>query len=108
MTNAIDLAAIEATLRARLAALGHDIDELEADRRAPLDADFAEQAAELAGQDAIGGIEDNKVAEAAAIRAALARIADGNYGVCSACGGAIPAARMAAMPTATRCVACAG
>ncbi len=108
MTNATDLAAIEASLRARLAALTSDIDGLEADRRAPLDADFSEQATELAGQDAIGGIEDNKVAEAAGIRTALARIADGSYGVCVTCGCTIPAARMAAMPTATRCVACSG
>jgi RNA polymerase-binding transcription factor DksA len=107
MTNATDLAAVEASLRARLAALTSDIDGLEADRRAPLDADFSEQATELAGQDAIGGIEDNKVAEVAAIHAALARIADGSYGVCSNCGADIPAARMAAMPTATACIKCA-
>lgn len=106
MTNATDLATLEATLRARLAALTSDIDGLEADRRAPLDADFSEQATELAGQDAIGGIEDNKVAEAARIRAALARIADGSYGVCVKCGCSIPAARMAAVPTATSCVNC--
>jgi DnaK suppressor protein len=106
MTNATDLAAVETSLRARLAALTSDIDGLEADRRAPLDADFSEQAIELAGQDAIGGIEDNKVAEAAGIRAALARIADGSYGVCTRCGCTIPAARMAAVPTATSCVGC--
>ena len=106
MTNATDLAAVETALRARLAALTSDIDGLEADRRAPLDADFSEQAIELAAQDAIGGIEDNKVAEAAGIRAALARIADGSYGVCTKCGCTIPAARMAAVPTATGCVNC--
>lgn len=106
MTNAIDLATIEATLRSRLAALTSDIAGLEADRRAPLDADFAEQATELAGQDAMGGIEDSKVAEADGIRAALARIAAGTYGVCANCGCTIPAARMAAMPTATTCVNC--
>lgn len=106
MTNATDIAATEATLRARLAALTSDIDGLEADRRAPLDADFAEQATELEGQDAMGGIEDSKIAEVAGIRAALARIADGSYGVCTACGCTIPAARMAAVPTATGCVNC--
>jgi len=106
MTNPTDLAAVEASLRARLAALTSDIAGLEADRRAPLDADFSEQAAELEGQDAMGGIEDNKIAEAAGIRAALARIADGSYGVCAKCGCDIPAARMAAVPTATSCVNC--
>ena len=106
MTNATELATIEATLRTRLAALTSDIAGLEADRRAPLDADFAEQATELAGQDAMGGIEDSKTAQADSIRVALSRIAAGTYGVCAACGCTIPAARMAAMPTATRCVAC--
>lgn len=104
----IELAGIETKLRARLAALSSDIAGIEADRRAPLDADFAEQATELAGQDAMGGIEDSKVAEADGIRTALSRIAAGTYGVCASCGSTIPAARMAAMPTATRCVNCQG
>ena len=107
MTKNSGLAAVEAALQARLGALTTDIAGIEADRRAPLDADFSEQASELAGQDALGGIEDGKVAEADAIRGALARVADGSYGKCVTCGCTIPAARLAAVPTATRCVACA-
>ena len=38
---------------------------------------------------------------------ALERLEDGTYGVCEACGRAIPAERLEARPTATRCVACA-
>ena len=41
------------------------------------------------------------------IDGALARVADGTYGVCSVCGREIPAERLAARPSATRCVACA-
>ena len=33
---------------------------------------------------------------------------EGTYGVCDVCGQAIPAARLAARPFATRCVSCAG
>ena len=40
--------------------------------------------------------------------AALRRIAAGTYGMCSGCGDPIPYARLLALPTATRCVGCAG
>ena len=102
-----DTQAIGAALKARLVVLGGDIARIETALRAPLDADFAEQAAELESQDALAGIEDSHVAEAQAIHAALGRIADGSYGVCAGCGVDIPAARLAVMPTATRCVGCA-
>ncbi len=102
-----DQAELASAFRARLAELGSEIDVMEAARRAPLDADFGEQAGELAGQDALGGIEDAKLHEADTLRAALARIADGSYGTCSVCGAAIGAGRLAALPAATTCIACA-
>lgn len=37
---------------------------------------------------------------------ALARVYDGSYGVCEECGGQIPARRLMAEPTATRCIRC--
>jgi DnaK suppressor protein len=40
------------------------------------------------------------------IEAALARIADGSYGICTDCGGGISRARLKAYPTAERCVPC--
>ena len=39
---------------------------------------------------------------------ALARVADGTYGVCGSCGLPIPAGRLEARPSARTCVACAG
>ena len=42
-----------------------------------------------------------------AIDAALQRIADGTYGICSTCGGIIPIARLRALPATTLCVDCA-
>lgn len=99
-----DTNAIATQLRARLAVLTSDIAAVEAERRAPLDADFSEQAAELQGQDALGGIEDNKLHEANEIRAALSRIEQGTWGTCAVCGIEIPAGRLAALPTATTCV----
>ena len=40
------------------------------------------------------------------IEAALARIADGSYGICTDCGGEIGRARLKAYPTAERCLPC--
>jgi DnaK suppressor protein len=43
----------------------------------------------------------------AAIDEALGRLAEGGYGRCEGCGQPIAPERLAARPTATRCVACA-
>ncbi len=40
------------------------------------------------------------------IDAALARLADGSYGICCDCGGSISPKRLAAIPSAERCIAC--
>ena len=40
------------------------------------------------------------------IDAALARVEDGTYGVCEACGKPIPEARLEVVPEATLCVNC--
>ena len=41
------------------------------------------------------------------LEAALQRIEEGTYGVCAACGQAIEPERLAALPIATLCIACA-
>ena len=49
---------------------------------------------------------EHETAELAAIDAALARLAQGLYGQCEACGVDIPEARLTAYPMALRCVGC--
>ena len=44
--------------------------------------------------------------ELQSIEAALERIADGSYGICSDCEGEIARPRLKAYPRATRCLAC--
>ncbi|HEY0202511.1 MAG TPA: TraR/DksA family transcriptional regulator [Burkholderiaceae bacterium] len=44
--------------------------------------------------------------ELVAVRAALARIADGSYGQCIECGKFIGLPRLLAQPAAARCIAC--
>lgn len=46
------------------------------------------------------------VAELNDISAALARLRDGEYGVCETCAGEIAPARLEAQPTARRCIRC--
>ena len=44
--------------------------------------------------------------EGVAVRAALARLADGSYGECTDCGQPVGVARLLAQPAAARCIAC--
>ncbi|MBU7579287.1 MAG: TraR/DksA family transcriptional regulator [Porphyrobacter sp.] len=103
-----DYADIAARLEARLAELTARAEGIEEDLRTPLDADFAEQASELADDEALEGVDDILRTEAAEVRAALGRIAAGAYGTCTQCGTDIPRARLEAQPVATRCITCAG
>lgn len=50
------------------------------------------------------GLEENADHVLVEIDAALARIEDGSYGVCSACGGPIGEERLEAVPYATLCI----
>lgn len=102
-----DYTAIAQQLKARLADIVARSEEIEEDLRSPLDADFAEQATDLADDEALEGVDDVLRAEARQIRAALARIEDGSYGACANCGTKIPVARLEAQPMATRCIKCA-
>jgi len=102
-----DFADIATKLRERLAELIERADDIEEDLRQPLDADFSEQAVDLADDEALEGVEGVLRAEAQQVRAALARIDNGTYGTCANCGDTIPRERLEARPIATRCVKCA-
>jgi RNA polymerase-binding transcription factor DksA len=99
---------IAKALELRLSELSSHIAEIDEELRGALPADWEEQAMQLEGQDALEGIEKQKLREIQQIRAALQRIADGRYGVCVKCGENIDPKRLKALPFAIRCVACAG
>jgi len=80
---------------------------VEDDLRHPLAADSAEQAIDLADDEALAGIDEVLQREAAQVRAAIARLDQGRYGLCTNCGQPIDARRLEALPTATRCIECA-
>ena len=93
-------------LVARLAELGHRVDEFEGDLRAPLEADFAEQATQTEGAEVTAELEHAALAEAEQIKAAVGRLDAGSYGECADCGGPINPKRLAALPYATECMEC--
>jgi RNA polymerase-binding protein DksA len=51
-------------------------------------------------------LEGNEERLLEAIDAALQRIEDGTYGICTKCGEAIPEERLEALPWTTRCIDC--
>lgn len=100
-------AQFETVLKARFKDLLDRAEIIEDDLRHPLDADFSEQAVDLADDEALEGIDDALRAEMKQIGYALARIENGTYGTCAQCGNAIAEERLKARPIATRCIACA-
>lgn len=98
---------VKARLEAQLAELVARAEAIEDDLRHPLDADSSEQAVDLADDDALAGTDEVLRREILEARQALARIEAGGYGLCATCGAEIDPRRLEAMPTATRCIACA-
>ncbi|MCP5180395.1 MAG: TraR/DksA family transcriptional regulator [Pseudomonadales bacterium] len=76
-------------------------------RDSPLPPDFAEQAVELENDETLTALMARLDAQIAEVRAALGRLAAGEYGCCERCGAQIDVRRLDALPASTRCVACA-
>jgi DnaK suppressor protein len=65
---------------------------------------IADSASETYMRELDEGLEENAGHILAEIEAALARIEDGTYGLCSTCGKPIAAERLEAVPYATLCI----
>ena len=102
-----EYADIAEKLRARLNDLLSRTEVIEDDLRHPLDADWEEQAVDLADDEALEGVDEVLRAEIQQIRLALLRIENGTYGTCAVCGDEIRRERLEARPIATRCIKCA-
>ena len=61
----------------------------------------------LPERDIAAALTEHEQRELAAVNAALARLARGDYGSCAGCGADIPFDRLKAEPWALRCVPCA-
>ncbi|MEP6563103.1 MAG: TraR/DksA C4-type zinc finger protein [Nakamurella sp.] len=103
------LVALRDDLTAELAATRVALDDLRRERADRFDDDEHDPeglplSAEWSRLDGRRWVTERRITEA---DEALANAAAGRYGVCLVCGRPIPAGRLEARPTATRCVVCA-
>jgi len=98
-----------AELDALLARLDADEAAVREDRAdATADDEHDPEGSTLSGEwQRIEALRRATASERAEVEAALARVADGTYGVCAVCGRAIPPERLEVGPMATTRVACA-
>jgi RNA polymerase-binding protein DksA len=71
------------------------------------ESEIEERAQEEETARVLAHLEDRERSEIREIDAALDRIAEGSYGSCARCDGAIEIDRLAVLPATTRCVRCA-
>lgn len=68
--------------------------------------DVADAAFDNIGEELNSQLAEMEAKELAQINNALLKIKQGNYGVCDACNGKIPVARLTALPYSTLCIKC--
>ena len=103
------LLAERARTRERLAALrGDHLAIVDASRDSNADDEHDPEGATIAFERSqVGAVIGQAERQLVEVEAALARIAQGRYGTCAACGRPVPPARLTARPTARTCVGCA-
>lgn len=114
MTASTDLAARRlaermAELDDLLGRLGRDDEAIRADRvDVPADDEHDPEGSTLSMEwQRIDALRRATLIERAQLDAALARVEEGTYGICTRCGRRIPAGRLQARPAASMCVDCA-
>lgn len=105
--KALDEAGVRERLLAAKAELQERIDRIHETARDPLEADSAEQAAQLGDVAVVAALEAEAAQELAEIDAALKRLEEGSYGICTSCGEPISPARLQARPACAECLDCA-
>ncbi len=102
------LAAARQRALARLASLEREFGGIvEAARDVGADDEHDPEGATLAFErQHVAALADAAREDLAEIEEALARLADGSYGICQVCGARISAERLAARPAARTCVGC--
>ena len=97
----------KAQLEGRLAELGARLEAIDAELDSHNDPDWEELATEREGDEVLEATGGAGLLEIRQIRAALARIAAGEYGDCAKCGDQIAEARLDAIPWTPVCRRCA-
>jgi DnaK suppressor protein len=88
----------------RIAARLHS--EAEVPMAAVVSGDFLDVAQDIEHQELARLNASRLIERARRLRLALARMSEGEYGICSECRAQIPPRRLLAVPDATTCVAC--
>jgi DnaK suppressor protein len=113
--DATTLAELKAVLEAELARLEHELEDLERDSATNLSDQsgennyrdhMADQGTATFGKELEMSLEGNARELCAGTRAALERVAGGEYGKCVRCGKEIGVDRLRAMPAAELCITC--
>lgn len=91
----------------RLAELGGRLTEIETELLSHSNQDWDELAHEREDDEVLERLGRSGQAEITRIRAALDRIAQGTYGICTTCGEPIGEDRLAALPDTPVCRTCA-
>lgn len=99
-------AEIAKALKARLSELRTHLAKVDRELHKPLSADSEDQATELENQEVLEVIETTETTEIRQIEAALKRLSEGRYGICTKCGEPIDPRRLKALPTAAMCISC--
>ncbi|WP_204114738.1 TraR/DksA family transcriptional regulator [Shimia biformata] len=102
-----DVSTYRAALLKRLSELDSRLHAIEAELDAEHSKDWEELAVEREGDEVLEQLGQSGQDEILRIRAALARIRDGEFGICARCGDDISAERLAVVPDAPLCKNCA-
>jgi DnaK suppressor protein len=107
----LDLDAVEAELRARHAELTERLAVLSTPPERGADVSFGKRIGD-GTTEAVSRLTDVGVGRSLErseerVRRALAKLADGTYGTCDACGGPIAPKRLEAVPESVLCIECA-
>lgn len=106
-TSMTDLSARKSQLETRLAELSGRLDRIEDHLEQPPNQDWEDRAQEAEMDEVLEELGEVGMTEVTAIRAALDRIANGTYGRCVRCDGAISKERLDVLPHTPLCKTCA-
>ena len=98
---------LRAELLAKKNELSGRLERISANLQRAYNADSKEMAKELEDSEVVDALGNEAREEIAKISAALQRLDNGRYGVCSECGEPIEAGRMKVYPYADECIDCA-
>ena len=102
-----EFAEIRENLEQRLESLRRRTSKVQSSLRRERDPDSQERAQQAENDEVLERLDQGGLDEIDAIEGALQRIDAGTYGICTSCNEPIAVARLAAVPFARTCIACA-